>query len=71
MKILTISLVVIVMVILLGVGILALNKQFSLQGQAQNKCPVPVISEENNCPDGMKPLLTKDADGCFVLQCQK
>jgi hypothetical protein len=68
MKNILIFSVIILFLVLLGIGLYALNNELAIKPQAQNNCPIPVISE-TSCPTGQKASLTKNTQGCYEIAC--
>ncbi len=62
--------VILLFLVLLGIGIFALNEQLFLQGSATTNCPVPEIPEQNICSDGSAMVLVEGTGGCYEFSCQ-
>jgi hypothetical protein len=61
--------IILFFLVLIGIGIAALNDKLFIKSQAGNACPVPIISE-NSCPKGQIASLKQNSMGCYEIACK-
>ena len=61
--------IILLFIVLIGIGIAALNEELFIKGEAASgSCVVPVITE-NACPLGQSASISQDPDGCYSIKC--
>jgi len=57
-------------VVILGIGVMAIQEDVLLRGQASQTCPVPEIPSVSPCVEGASLQLVKNAEGCYTFACK-
>jgi len=61
--------VILLFIVLIGIGIAALNEELFIKGEAAGSaCTIPVIAEDS-CPAGQTASLSQDPNGCYNINC--